>query len=393
MKYIVHRHRHRILLFSALTIVLLGLILGWRTFIGKGGEVASVNDQDIGQITGRPTPKFVSSRTLSFGSIYLGGTIDEQAKSSSKRFEYPFLPLEGFGRQEYDAWLANLTCPLTDNNITDANQENGTSNCSREYGTELEKWIDVVAIANNHLDDQGEDGFSKTKAVLDEKKVQYVGNYDPNKYEDMCEIVNLPARYTLNDGSFKEANMPLAVCSVNLSEAIPEDLAVDKINEYSKILPTWVYAHSTATQSEIDRQTYRSFINAGASVVMASQSSVSERVEAYEGKLIVYSLGGFIGSSLDADVRSFGIGIEISAELDQSILLWTRLSAECSVFDDACIETAKNQGLVLPKYSYKFTTVAIDRGDDLAPTRSSQKDNEVFQSSIGWESTIANLSY
>jgi len=392
MKYLVHRHRYRLLFFLVLVVLAIALVLGWRTFIGKGGEIAPVDDQASGQITGRPSPRIVSSRTLSFGGIYLGGAIDDQAKNSTKKFEFPFQPLGQFGRQEYDAWITGLECPLTDAVVPTAEQEKGVRNCPSNYGAEITKWFDILAIGDENSGDQGQEGFAKTKSVLDENRGQYIGNYNQDFFEDVCEIVNLPARYTLNDGSFKEADMPIVVCSVDVSQVILEDLIIDEINKYSKILPTWVYAHNINDAAVLDKQIYQSFIDAGASLVVASDSATAERIEAYKGKLIVYSLGNFIGSKPEGKI-SFGLGVEISAQLDQSVLLWTRLSPECSKFDDSCIETAKNQGLVLPRYSYKFSTVALIKGDDLSLSRSSQKDNEAFQTSIGWESVIANLTY
>lgn len=363
------------------------------------GELAPSEDGN-GQITGRPSPKGVSSRTLNFGDVYWGGALDDRAKATNKRLQYPFSSLNTFSRQDYDAWLANIECPVTGAVVSTTDQiSTGALNCPKDYLTEAKKWFSVLSVGNDHTDDQESiGGFAETKTNLDTNDIQYAGHHDPKQYADLCEIVDLPARYTLNDSSFKEASLPLAICSINSKDFSPDDLAIDEIVKYSKILPTWVFGHmgddSATEPSLLEKNTYRSYIDAGAELVIGGHNDKIQQAESYKGKLIMYSLGDFIGSSAPpGSGRALGLGVEISAKLDQSVLLWTRLSPECAKYDDSCISTAAYQGLVKPRYTYEFTTVAVNDLEGGLVGEGTEKENTAIQQLLGWDAVIAQLKY
>lgn len=400
MKYTLHRHRHRITILFVLILLLGGVVFSWKNILGKSGEIAAVEQVGQSQVAGASTPKTVSSRTLSFGDLYWGGRVDDIAKATYKRVQYPFSNLASFSRQDYDAWIANLECPLTSQTVPSSDQEQtGILNCPKDYVVEAKNWFNILTLGNDHIDDQESvSGFMQTKEVLKNNGIQYLGHYDPKQYNDICEIVNLPARYRLNDGSYKQATMPLALCAINSNGTSPDNRAIDEIRNYSKILPTWVYAHmgdeNTGSPSFLQQQIYHSYIDGGADVVIGSHTGRIQTAESYANKLIVYSLGDFIGSNSPAGSgRAMGLSIEISAELDQSVLLWTRLSPDCAGYDDACIETAAAQGLVRPNYSYTFSTVAVDNLGDGLVGRGSGEANEAIQQSLGWAAILLELKY
>ena len=405
MKYVLHRHRHRIAWLIFVGVLMAGAYIGLKNFVFSSGEIAQVeNESQI--ITGRPSPRKVVSRTLSFGDVFWGRYIDDWAKETSNPSVYPFSGLSSFNRQEYDAWIANLECPLTDTYIPSAEQDKTlTFSCPKSYTAEAARWFTAFTLANNHSGNQETvNGFAQTQAELSARSIQYFGHFNPKQYNDLCEIVNLPARYILSDGTFKAAAMPIALCGMHYVFELPDDLALDQIRKYSKVLPTWVYGHMgteyTTEPSDIQRQTYRSFIDAGADVVIGNHPHRVQTAESYKGKLIVYSLGNFIFDQLGAPEqggyevqRGMGLGIEITADINQSMLLWTQLSPECAIYDDGCIAKADYQGQTRPRYSYRFSIVTSDNSNRGVATKASEEWNKEVLQRLDWDNLVTQLNY
>ncbi len=372
MKYGMRRHKHRLIKFLAAMLVVLGLLAAWRFLIYRTGELTTL-DESSGSIINRPVPKEVISRTMIFGDVFWGRYIDDWAKQTNQVNEYPFSGLNTMSRQEYDTWIANLECPLTDKYVPSAEQDRDLSfSCPKNYVGEAAKWFTAFSLANNHTDNQEDvSGFDQTKQALNEAGIQYFGHYNPEETSSACEILSLPARYKMNDGSFKQANMPLALCGVNHVSKLPDQDLIDEIKRYSTILPVWVYGHMgteyTTDPSPIQQQVYRGYIDAGADMVIGSHPHRVQTAENYKGKLIIYSLGNFIFDQLGAEEhggrevwRGMGLGVEVSVAMDNSVLLWTRLSEECRSADDTCADKSAYQGLVRPNYQYKFSVVTTD---------------------------------
>ena len=198
--------------------------------------------------------------------------------------------------------------------------------------------------------------------------------------------------------------MPIALCGVHSVFKLPDDLLLDKIREYSKVLPTWVYGHMgteyTTQPSEIQKQVYRSFIDAGADLVIGDHPHRVQTAESYKGKLIVYSLGNFIFDQLGASEqggrevwRGIGLGIEITANIDQSVLLWTRLSPSCKAYHDSCVGTAAYQGHVKPKYSYVFSVVTTDNSNKGVAVKATEQWHKEVLERLDWANLVAQLEY
>lgn len=404
MAFIMRRHTHRIAAVFFLLALLGGIGFGWKYYISIS-EVAEVSEEP-GSVTGRPAPKKVISRTLSFGDVFWGRYIDDWAKQSSNRLEYPFSGLSTFGRENYDAWIADLECPLTDTYISSAEQDRLLSfSCPKDYTANAAKWFTAFTIANNHTGNQEQvGGFKQTQDTLANNGIQYFGNFDPKVYGDVCEIIDLPARYLMNDGTYKQADLPIAMCAVHSVFELPDQNVLNEITKYSKVLPVWVYGHMgteyTTLPSEIQQATYRSYIDAGADIVIGDHPHRVQTAESYKGKLIVYSLGNFIFDQLGASEqggrevwRGMGLGIEVSAEIDQSVLLWTKLSNECQKYDDSCIETAATQGLFKPKYDYVFSVVTSDNSNKGVAKKASDEWHNETLNRLQWDSLIPELAY
>lgn len=403
MKYVLQRHRHRIFWVSVGLVGLTLLLIGWRVVFSRSGELATTDEPVVTQ--GGVVPKQIISRTLSFGDVFWGRYIDEYAKASPSRYTYPFQALDTLSRSDYDAWIANLECPLTDRVMTAAEQDATLQfTCPKEYTAEAAKWFTAFTLANNHTDNQQAiDGFAQTRATLEAHGIQYFGHYDPALHSDMCEVVTLPARMQMSDGTYKVAHLPLAMCGAHHVFKLPtdEDLAV--IRRYADVMPTWVYGHMgteyTTEPSEVQRATYRAYIDAGADMVLGSHPHRVQTAEAYKGKLIVYSLGNFIFDQLGAAEhggyevwRGIGIGVTISAAADDTMMQWSQLSPQCRSFQDTCLQTlaAASQP---PRYKYAFSIVTTDNSKKGVARKASEQWDSEARRRLNWEVLVGQLSY
>ena len=110
-----------------------------------------------------------------FGDVYFGRYIDDWSKASDLKEAHPFSGLESFKREDYDAWIANLECPVTTTYRSSAQQNaNLMFSCLPEYIPEARKWFDVFSLANNHTDNMEHvEGFQQKLYYLI-KKNQYL---------------------------------------------------------------------------------------------------------------------------------------------------------------------------------------------------------------------------
>jgi hypothetical protein len=372
-------------------LLITGAIVGWRVVIGSRSELVELDNGETVR-SSEPAPKELSTRAIIFGKVFWGGSINTLSQSSPYKFSYAFSALNTLTPAEYDTWLASLDC-----NISDSAEE-----CPPGYLNEASKWFDMFSIGGEAGVPPSADALIKTRDALAGAGIQFVGNFDPLVDQDVCEVVDLPARYRLSDGSFKEARMPIGICSINYTSAPQNDLVLDEIRKMSTLLPTWVYGYSGPEYSSIPSPTeqvlYRSFIDAGADIVIGSSSQWVQPAEVYKKGLIMYSLGNFIHDNIASNtnggeevLRGAGLAVTLTVPMDQSVLLWSRLSNECKQFKDDCRSKASFQGLVRPTYEYLYSIVAVDSSNQGVVKRADQTTTSAVLNRLNWQSAQTTL--
>lgn len=104
-------------------------------------------------VTKEPKPVRVEARWLLAGEVFWGRQMERIALAQPEPYEYLFSQLSSLNREQYDAWLAQLECPVTDANISFETQATSLIfNCRPEYLEEFEEWFTAVSLANNHMD-------------------------------------------------------------------------------------------------------------------------------------------------------------------------------------------------------------------------------------------------
>jgi hypothetical protein len=286
-------------------------------------------------------PVSVSSNVLFLGNTFWGRYIDDWSMASKLKYAYPFSRLNEFNRDQYNAWISGLECPMAAAVHTSSAEMDSTLtfNCSPNYLPEAAKWFTAFTLANNHTDNQGVAGFKETQQHLDQYGIQYFGNPDPTITGDVCEVISLPVTTLNDDRSQSDGKLPVAICGFHGVFQIPPASSVAVMAQYSKYMPVIAMPHMGAeykpAPDQIKTDFYRSLIDGGADMVLGDHPHWIQPSESYKGHLIVYSMGNFMFDQQDTPevVRSAGINVVLKTSGDNSALLdkWLALGAKMRV--------------------------------------------------------------
>ena len=189
---------------------------------------------------------------------------------------------------EADMNVGNLEGPITDN----PSQSQGTKvgeltnmrftfslgvrEILRDYGFE------VVSIGNNHIQDFGPDGVRSTTAYLRGTGISYVGDPTGASAEPVIKDVNGITLAFVSYSDFIGGDAQRAREAIASSQA---DAVV--------VLAHWGSEYETAPPERV-RELARSFVTAGADLIIGSHPHVIGAVEDIEGTRVYYSLGNFV---------------------------------------------------------------------------------------------------
>ncbi len=345
-------------------------------------------------------PVSVTSNVLFLGNTFWGRYIDDWSMASKLKYAYPFSRLNEFNRDQYNAWVSGLECPMVAAvHTTSAEMDNTlTFNCSPDYLPEAAKWITVFTLANNHTDNQGAAGFKETQTHLDKYGIQYFGNYDPTVTGDICEVVSIPAT-VLNDNNLTiTGKIPVALCAFHGVFQIPPATSVAVMAQYSKYMPVIAMPHMGAeyktAPDQIKIDFYRSLIDGGADMVLGDHPHWIQTSESYKGHLIVYSMGNFLFDQQDTPevVRSAGINVVIKTSDDNSGLLskWLEVGSKCQVYKDNCLALVQKQNLKKLKIKYQFGVVGTNDSDKIVKPATAVQQTDILNR-LQWQTTVNQL--
>jgi hypothetical protein len=341
-------------------------------------------------------PGTVNLRTLMFGDVFWGRYINDWSQASSLKYSYPFSGLASFEKEKYDAWIADMECPVTDAVIDSPTQEATLSfNCNSQYLPEAAKWFDIFTLANNHTDNMETynnlpfDGFSKTRRNMDALNIQYFGHFDNAKRADICEVV------TIQDKK-QSIDVPIAMCGFHNVFKLPLDEEVAVISEYAKYLPTFVFPHQGAeyqtVADDLQRSFARSYIDAGADAVIGDHVHVVQDTDVYNKKLIVYSLGNFIFDQ-QTGTTTWGTALDTSIEFvnDSNMQKLTEIGKNCKIFHDTCLSQIKQADLKKPQFTMKYDLIPTDNTGKLAKKATPEVGAQILRQAR-WNTTKSLLS-
>ena len=370
-------------------------------------EEAKVEEKKLEVIN----PISLGLNTLFFGDVFWGRYVDDWSKASDLKFAYPFSGLNTFQRENYQAWIADLECPITSTYLNSATQDNLLKfSCPVGYTAEAAKWFSAFTLANNHMDNMQEvDGLKQTRDNLDANKIQYFGHYD-NAFRDatgrdeICEIVSFKSKPffpEIKDNQIKmdsEFLVPVAMCGYHNVFKLPTEVDLAVITEYSKYLPTIIMPHQgqeyKTVADSLQETYYRKMIDLGADAVIGDHTHSVQNTEAYKGRVIIYSMGNFIFDQQTAPLYRQGIGVNLDFNfaMDENLKKWSELALKCTAFKDGCLAEAKLQKLTKPKFSLKVDLIPTDNSNKLAKKADEDVATKILKQAK-WAETKTKLDY
>lgn len=340
----------------------------------------------------------IESHFLAVGDIYWGRRMHDWSQQSSLKEAYPFSKLDSLQRDSYDAWIGNLECPA----VPDKKQPVGFDvklwnfNCDTSYLPEAAKWFDIVSLANNHTQNQNREvGLEATRSELEKVGIQYFGNFNPHIRQDVCEVVSLPARATIN-GRLTSVKVPVAMCGFGGVYHTVTDKSIATMRAYAQVMPVIAYPHMgqeyQPAPDEYRRQLYRKMIDNGADMVLGNHPHWVQSTEAYKGKLIVYSMGNFIfDQQFSMEVtRSAAIDVVMSAPKSEvaqrDLAAWTAIGETCKSFKDTCLTQIQQNNLQRLPFRLTYNIVGIDTSNQITRRANMRIYNEVIDR-LNWDET------
>ncbi|MBT0569853.1 CapA family protein [Curvibacter sp. CHRR-16] len=220
-----------------------------------------------------------------------------------------------------DIRIANLECVVA----TEGNAEGKiyTFRAHPRVLPVLRRHLDAVTLANNHSGDFGRAAFAQMLGLLQEAGLQQVGGgrnlreaHTPLIIERHGLRIALLSYVEFMPRSF-EADTDAAGVAWSEDEQVRYDIAQAR-SRYGAdvVIPFmhWGWENELVANSR-QRQLARTLIDAGADAVVGGHPHVTQDVETYRGKPIVYSVGNFIMKETDNDNqrRAWMLRLELDA--------------------------------------------------------------------------------
>lgn len=243
----------------------------------------------------------------------------------------PFAPFAKIFKSA-DVRIANLECVVA--TTGDAADKNFTFRAHPRSLPVLRRHVDAVAIANNHSGDFGREAFGEMLGLLDRQQLPYFGGgrnlteaHTPLIIERKGLRIALLGYNEFMPRSFEaEANAAGVAWSEN--EQVVADIQKARSDYRADLVIPFMHWgwENELVSGPRQRQLARLMIDAGADAVIGGHPHVTQDVEHYRGKPIIYSLGNFMMDSLDNEPQTRGWIVRL--QLDKSgVLAWdTRLA-------------------------------------------------------------------
>lgn len=388
------RHPRRWLLLAVVLLVAVAAgAAGWYVWRSRHAPARQPVAAQAPKLSGT-----VAGRYLFNGTIFWGRGIEHWAQRPDGSYDYahPFSGLNTFNRQQYDAWVADLECPITNKTVPFATQVSRLIfNCRPEYVAEAAKYFNILDLANNHTDNMGPEGLPATRSYLEQAGVQYFGNYDPAAAEDVCEVVALPVKVTAHGTAPKPAQLPVAFCAWHYFGRQPRAGEVEAMHKYSDVMPVFAFVHMGPeyyTQAQAGQVAIAHQVaDQGPEFVVANNPHWVQNTEVYKGKLIVYSTGNFIFDQLDKEgMQSVSLDAAMTVPYNDALAQWLELGTTCRAYHDECLRRVTERKLPKPKLSFTYNVVAGDNSGKLTK-KGSDALQQTIEQRTNWAQTLSAL--
>lgn len=329
----------------AAVVFLVACASGIVIFRSSGeNDTSSVSSIHIarGELIQDIQPTAVEAAFLVVGDMMLGRYVETLSASDPS---YPFQKVHTT-LASVDAVIGNLEGPVPDHHSQTPNGVLRFSFPQETPETLASANVGVVTIANNHMLDAGSAGRDVTRARLIDAGVTPFG--DPQN-----DAVRARTDTTIRGVSF------VLIGLNDVSAHIDQDAAEAMITSARSDMPSAVLIVSVhwgseyqTTANQRQRDLARTFIDAGADMVLGHHPHVTQGLELYNGRLIAYSLGNFVFDQYFSDEVQHGLALRITVGTDHI------------AYEVLPLESVRSQSSLLDgSERTKWLSAVADRGD------------------------------
>lgn len=248
--------------------------------------IASINFWDISSYMAT-TPSFQKEKEITpllfIGDVMLGRYVDTLAQQAGDELR-SFRNMSSFLKGHVT--IANLEGPIPKKHLPTLINGFSFSFPSSTPRLLKEGGITAVSLANNHMFDQGRQGWEETKVALDESNMYHFGGYAPTE-ADYFET-SLGTRTVIVYG------ITMIATGWDERQALEITKSLRAQHPQAHLIAFLHWGDEYQTQNVYQEEFAHSLINNGVDAIIGSHPHILQGVEVYKGKPIFYSLGNFI---------------------------------------------------------------------------------------------------
>ena len=274
-----------------------------------------------------PAPEPEESGTV---RICIGGdtSIDGEFAdfAAQKGVDYPWEEISGV-MGEADIAIVNLETCVSDGGVSEKREGYGFRTPPEMLEGFVNAGIDAVNLANNHTRDFGYDALLDTFENLAGSGIEYFGaGNDLDEAQGLLIIEKNGVKigftganrvYLANDCAAREDHA--GVNQIGGADSASTLAYIEKLREYDSMCDVLiVFLHAGEEEvfevSDYQKKVSRSFIDAGADIVVGGHSHTLQPIEFYNGKPIFYSIGNLIFWHIDDDIDGLTAIFDITVD-------------------------------------------------------------------------------
>ena len=252
-------------------------------------------------------PNSSETFTLLFaGDVMLGRSVNTRILKYSD-FSWPFRKISSL-LSDADLTLVNLESPFRSGcKPTDG----GMVFCADPRSVEGLKTagIDIVNLANNHINNQGQEGILETMEILNKNNISFVG-----ARRDSPETNS--AIYTIKNTKIAFLGFTdIPSGSKNISTASPDNIK-KQVSEAKKVsdlvIATFHWGNEYSSRSLRQQELAHIAIDSGADAIIGHHPHWVQEIEEYKDKPIYYSLGNLVFDQMWSEETRKGLVVKLT---------------------------------------------------------------------------------
>lgn len=250
-------------------------------------------------------PGFAADVASPVSLVFAGDVVlDASAGEMIRRDEDPFASFAPFFK-DADIRLANLECVVA--TTGSAGNKNFTFRAHPRTLPVLKRHFDALALANNHSGDYGREAFAEMLGLLKQADLGYFGGghnlseaHTPFIIERKGLRIALLGYSEFMPRSFEADDNAPGVAWSEDEQVVADIQKARTVYHADLVIPVMHWGWEDETNSSPrQRQLAHTMIDAGADAVIGGHPHVTQEIEQYRGKPVIYSVGNFVMEETD----------------------------------------------------------------------------------------------